>query len=61
MVILIREESYLLTSDLQFSFQTGSTTTMCTAMVQETVSCYVYNGINVLMFMVYYWMQPRHG
>ena len=47
MVILIREESHLLTSDLQFSFKTGSSATMCTAMVQETVSCYVYNGSNV--------------
>ena len=47
MVILIREASHLLTSDLQFSFKTGSSTTMCTAMGQETVSCYVYNGSNV--------------
>ena len=47
MVILIREESHILTSDLQFSFKTGSSTTMCTAMIQDTVSCYVCNGSNV--------------
>ena len=47
MVILTREEKHLLTSDFQFSFKIGLSTIMCTDMVQETISYYVYNGSNV--------------
>ncbi len=46
-IILIKEENNLCTSDLQFSFKTGSSTSLCTSMVQETVSYYVHNGTNV--------------
>ncbi len=46
-IILIKEENSLCTSDLQFSFKTGSSTRLCTSMVQETMSSYVHNGTNV--------------
>ena len=36
-IIMNREEKQLLTSDLQFSFKKGASTTLCTCMVQETV------------------------
>ncbi len=36
-IILIMEENSLCTSDLQFSFKTGSSPSLCTSMVQETV------------------------
>ena len=55
-VILTKEEKHLLTSDLQFGLQKGWPTSMCTSMVHEPVSYYVYNGT---MNMGYYWMQPR--
>ncbi len=46
-IILIKEENSICTSDLQFSFKTGSSTGLCTSIVQETVSYYVHNGTNV--------------
>ncbi len=46
-IILIKEENNLSTNDLQFSFKTGSSTSLCTSMVQESVSYYVHNGTNV--------------
>ncbi len=45
--MLIKEENSLCTSDLQFSFKTGSSTSLCTSMVQEIVSYSVHNGTNV--------------
>ncbi len=46
-IILFKEENSLYTNDLQFSFKTGSSTSLCTSMVQESVSHYVQNGTNV--------------
>ncbi|MBL0687060.1 MAG: hypothetical protein JJV94_04450 [Sulfurospirillum sp.] len=45
--ILNKEEHQLNTSDLQFSFKQGSSTSLCISMVQETISYYVHNGTNV--------------
>ncbi len=45
-IILIKEENNLCTIDLQFSFKTGSSTSLCSSMVQETMSYYVHNGTN---------------
>ena len=52
MVILSREENHLLTSNLQFIFKKGASTSICTAMVQETVSYYVHKGSNVYGLML---------
>ena len=46
-IILVKEEKHLCTSDLQFSFKKGASTTLCTSMMQETTSYYVHNGTNV--------------
>lgn len=46
-IILCKEEDTLCTSELQFSFKKGSSTTLCTSMAQETVSYFVHNGTNV--------------
>ena len=53
MVILSREEKHLLTSNSQFNFKMGaSTSILCTAMVQETVSYYAHKGSNVYGLML---------
>ena len=52
MVILSKEENHLLTSNLQFSFKKGASTSICTAMVQETVLYYVHKGSNVYGLML---------
>ncbi len=41
-IILNKEEHHLNTSDLQFSFKKGSSISLCTSMVQETISYYVH-------------------
>ncbi len=46
-IILNKEEHQQITSDLQISFKKGSSTSLCTSMVQETISYYVHNGNNV--------------
>jgi hypothetical protein len=46
-IVLNKEERQLCTSELQFSFKKGAGTTLCTSMIQETVSYYVHNGTNV--------------
>ena len=46
-IILSKERDRLVTSDLQFGYKSGSSTTVCTSMVVETVSYYVSNGSNV--------------
>ena len=46
-IILSKEEKSLCTSELQFSFKKGASTSMCTSMVQETLSYYVHNGTNI--------------
>ena len=47
LVILKREINHLCTSDLQFGFKEGLSTTMCTSMVKETVSYFVHDNSNV--------------
>ena len=47
LITLEKEGSKLGTSDLQFSFKDGASTSLCTAMVQETASYYVNGGSNV--------------
>ncbi len=51
-VILIKEKGSLCTSDLQYGFKQGSSTNLCTAMLQETISYYVHNGSNVYGLML---------
>ncbi len=46
-IVLNKEEHQLNTSDLQLCFKKGSSISLCTSMVQETISYYVHNGINV--------------
>ena len=46
-VILNIESEHLFTNDLQFSFKAGSSTTMCTTMIRETISYFVNKGSNV--------------
>ena len=55
MIILIKEEKNLTTSDMQFSFKKDSSTTMCTTMVQETHILFMV----VMMFMDYCSMLAR--
>jgi exonuclease III len=47
LIILIKETSSLCSSDLQFGFKKGLSTTHCTFLLQETVSYYNYNHTNV--------------
>ena len=47
LVIMNREMNQLCTSELQFGFKEGLSTTMCTCMVQETVSYFVHEKSNV--------------
>ncbi len=51
-VILTKEKGSVCTSDLQYGFKQGSSTSLCTAMVQETISYYVHNGSNVYGLML---------
>ena len=46
-IILINEQDNLFTNDLQFSFKKGSSTTMCTMMVHETISYFNNKGSKV--------------
>lgn len=47
LVILCKESQSLLSSNLQFGFKNGLSTTHCTFLLQETVSYYNYNHTNV--------------
>ncbi len=51
-VILTKESDNLCCSNLQFSFKPGASTSLCTSMVQETISYYVNNGSNVYSLML---------
>ena len=51
-IILHEENDKLCTNDLQFGFKKESSTSLCTAMIQETVSYYVHNGSNVYGLML---------
>ncbi len=44
---MTKEKNNLCTSNLQFSFKPGASATLCTGMVQETISYYVNNESNV--------------
>ena len=47
MIIMVKEEERLVTSKLQYGFKKGSSTSLCTSMVQETVSYFVNKNTNV--------------
>ncbi len=51
-IILTKEKAHLCTNNLQFGFKQGSSISLCTAMVQETISYYVHNGSNVYGLML---------
>ncbi len=51
-VILTKESDNLCSSNLQFRFKPGASTSLCTRMVQETISYYVNNGSNVYGLML---------
>ena len=51
-VILTKESGNLCSSNLQFSFKSGASTSMCTSMIQETISYYVNNDSNVYGLML---------
>ncbi len=46
-IVMTKEKDNLCTSNLQFSFKPGDSTTLCTFMVEETISYYVNNESNV--------------
>ena len=46
-VILLKEHKSLNSSDLQFGFKEGSSTTQCTYVLMETVNYFNYHGSNV--------------
>ena len=46
-LILEKEAVNLTTNELQFSFKPGSSTTMCSTMVRETISYFVHKNTNV--------------
>ena len=47
LIVLSRYSDKLLTSDLQFSFKTKRSTSMCTMVIKEVISYYVNNGNSV--------------
>ncbi len=51
-VILTKESDNLCSSNLQFSFKPGTSTSLCTSMLQETISYYEDNGSNVYSLML---------
>ncbi len=51
-VILTKESDKLCSSNLQFCFKPGASTSLCTIMVWETISYYVNNGSNVYSLML---------
>ncbi len=51
-MILTKESDNLFSSNLQVSFKPGASTSLCTSMVQETISYYISNGSNVYGLML---------
>ncbi len=51
-IISTKEETHLCTSNLQFGLKQRSSNSLCTAMVQKTISYYVHNGSNVYGLML---------
>ena len=46
-IVMEKEEKQLLTSNMQFGFKKGASTSLCTCMVQETISYFVSKNTNV--------------
>ena len=46
-IIIKREKSNLFTNDLQFTYKSGPSTTMCTTMIRETISYFNHKGSNI--------------
>ena len=51
-VILSKEQNVLATTHLQFGFKQNKSTTHCTYVMMETISCYNANGSNVYALML---------
>ena len=51
-LVIKKQNKVFNTSELQFGFKDKSSTTMCTFMVQQTISHYVTNGSNVNVLML---------
>ena len=52
-ILVIKNQSNVFNaSEMQFGFKTGSSTTMCTFMVQQTISYYLTNNSNVNVLML---------
>jgi hypothetical protein len=47
-IILDKYSHYLLSNQLQFGFKSGSSTSLCTGLVKNIVSRYIFNGSTVL-------------
>ena len=45
--ILLTWESFFTTSDLQFGFKSGFSTTLCTGVLKAVINCYLNNGSKV--------------
>ena len=52
LLVIKKQNKVFNTSELQFGFKNKSSTTMCTFMVQQTISHYVTNGSNVNVLML---------
>ena len=52
LLIIKKQNKVFNTSELQFGFKNNSSTTLCTFMVQQTISHYVANGSNVNVLML---------
>ena len=50
LIILDKYSHYLLSNQLQFGFKSGSSTSLCTGLVNNIVSRYIFNGSTVLGF-----------
>ncbi len=51
-IILIKEQNSFCTSDLQFGFKQGVSTTQCPYVVNETIGHYKFNRTNVHILML---------
>ena len=51
-LIIKKQNKVFNTSELQFGFKSNSSTTLCTFMVQQTISHYITNGSNVNVLML---------
>ena len=51
-IILVKEQSSLLSSELQFGFKKGLSTTQCTYSLLETIDYYNYNKSSVFVLLL---------